>query len=338
LKEIVKHPKNNLPKKDLHKNSIIIDGLNASDHTDSRVIKHLQKGGVTAVNATVVAWHNKKETLSRIESVLNNIESNKSLAKIVRNTDDIYTCKAQNKVGYILGFQDSAPIGKDLGMLKAYFDLGVRIIQLTYNHTNFVGSGCMEPIDHGLSDFGKKVIREMNRLGILIDLSHCGKVTTRQAIEYSELPVAFTHANPLSVCNIKRNKPEELFELLAKHEGVAGSVSIPAMLNCNKKTTIKNYIEAIDKMVKLIGDDQVALGPDLMEYLPAETTDEIFKDLPLEVKNAFLNSDPVLGFENASKFKNITSGLENWGFNDSEVKKIIGLNWLKLYDKVWQKN
>ena len=338
MKENIKHSNNNLPVEDLHINSIIIDGLNASDHTDPRVIKHLQKGGVTAVNATVVAWHNKKETLNRIEGVLNNIESNNSIAKIIRNTDDIYTCKAQKKVGYILGFQDSAPIEKDLGMLKEYFDLGVRIIQLTYNHTNFVGSGCMEPIDHGLTDFGKKVIMEMNRLGILIDLSHCGDVTTKQAIEYSELPVAFTHANPLSVCNIKRNKSKELFELLAKHGGVAGSVSVSAMLNCNKKTTIENYIEAIAKMVKLIGNDQVALGPDLMENLPAETIDEIFRDLPLEVKNAFLNSDPVIGFENATKFLYITNGLNDWGFNDNEVKKIMGLNWLNLYDRVWQKS
>ena len=223
-------------------------------------------------------------------------------------------------------------------MLKEYFDLGVRIIQLTYNHTNFVGSGCMEPIDHGLTDFGKKAIREMNRLGILIDLSHCGEMTTKQAIEYSELPVAFTHANPLSVCSIKRNKSEELFELLAKHGGVAGSVSVPAMLNCNKKTTIENYIEAIAKMVKLIGNDHVALGPDLMEYLSAETIDEIFSGLPLEAKKTFLNSDPVIGFEDASKFRNVTNGLKDWGFNDNEVKKIIGLNWLALYDKVWQKS
>ena len=86
-----------MPIEDLHINSIIIDGLNASDHTNAKVINHLQKGGVTALNATVVAWHNKKETLSRIEGVLNNIESNKSLAKIVRNTDDIYACKAKKK-------------------------------------------------------------------------------------------------------------------------------------------------------------------------------------------------------------------------------------------------
>jgi len=320
----------------LHFNSIIIDGLNASDHSDERVINHLQKGGVTAVNATVSAWHNKKETLNRIESVLKNIESNRSMASIVRNAGDIIDCKEQKKVGYILGFQDSAPIEEELGMLKEYFDLGVRIIQLTYNHTNFVGSGCMEPVDHGLTNFGKKVIREMNRLGILIDLSHCGDKTTRQAIEYSELPVSFTHANPLTICDIKRNKSEELFELLVKHGGVAGAVSVPAMLNCNKKTTVSNYIEAIDKMVKLIGIDHVALGPDLMEYLPKEIINEIFSELPLEVKNAFLASKPVVGFENATKYKNITNGLINWGFKETDVKKLIGSNWLNLYKKVWQ--
>jgi len=320
----------------LHRRSIVIDGLNASKHTDPRVIVHLHKGGVTAVNATVSAWHNSDYTIRAIKDIQTNIENHKGIASIVYNHADILNCKETNKVGYILGFQDTMPIGQDFGLIKEYYDLGVRIIQLTYNNTNFVGSGCMVKNDTGLTDFGKKAIREMNRLGILIDLSHCGDETTRQAIEYSEMPVSFTHTNPREVCNVKRNKPEELFELLVKHGGVAGAVTVPAMLTCNRATTLGHYIDAIDKMVQLIGVDNVALGPDFMEYLGKDTIDAIFNEMPTSEKKLFLTTNPILGFENASKFDKITNGLMEWGYKNEDIQKILGLNWLRLYKEVWQ--
>lgn len=319
----------------LHRKSIVIDGLNASNHIDPRVIVHLHKGGVTAVNATVAAWHDTKYTMQAIKDIKANIEKHKSIASIVRNTDDIIKCKETNKVGYIFGFQGSLPIGKDLGLLKEYYDLGVRIIQLTYNNSDYVGNGCMVPDDAGLTAFGKKVVREMNRLGILIDLSHCGEETTRQAIEYSDLPVAFTHVNPQSVCNVKRNKSESILKYLVKRGGIAGAVAVPALLNCDKSTTLGNYIDVIDKMVQMIGIDNVALGPDFMEYLGKETIDAIFKGMPNKEKQTFITSSAVMGLENATKFDSITSGLVEWGYNEEDIQKILGLNWLKLYKKVW---
>jgi membrane dipeptidase len=319
----------------LHNKSIIIDGLNASKHSDPRVIKHLHEGGVTAVNATVAAWHDPRFTFNSIEETLVNIENNKDIAKIVYNTADILECKKTNKVGYILGFQGSLPIGQDLGLLKEYYDLGVRIIQLTYNETDFVGSGCMVADDRGITDFGKKVIRELNRLGILIDLSHCGYVTTQQAIEYSEKPVAFTHVNPHFICEVKRNKPLALFELLLKHGGVAGAVAVPAMINCNHSTTLGDYIDTIDKMVQKLGIDNIALGPDFMEYLGKETIKTILSGLPDTEKELFLKPAVVYGLENAAKFEGITSGLKEWGYTDEDTQKILGLNWLRLYEEVW---
>jgi len=319
----------------LHRKSIVIDGLNASKHSDPRVIRHLHEGGVTAVNATVAAWHDSQFTFNAIEEIVSNIEKNKKIATIVRNTEDILQCKKDNKVGYILGFQGTLPIEQDLGLIKEYYELGVRIIQLTYNNSDFVGSGCMVENDTGLTDFGKKVIKELNRLGILIDLSHCGQETTRQAIEYSEKPVAYTHVNPQTVCGAKRNKPDALFEFLIKHNGIAGAVAVPALLNCDQSTTLGNYIDTIDKMVHSFGVDSIALGPDFMEYLGKETIDSIFKGLPASEKKTFLTSNVVLGLENASKFDRITAGLIEWGYSDEDIQKILGLNWLKLYEEVW---
>jgi membrane dipeptidase len=319
----------------LHQKSIIIDGLNASKHSDPRVIKHLHQGGVTAVNATVAAWHDHEFTIKSIEETIDNVEYNSDIAKVVHNTADILECKKANKVGYILGFQGTMPIGEDLGLIKEYYDLGVRIIQLTYNATNFVGSGCMVEDDKGLTEFGKEVIRELNRLGILIDLSHCGYETTRQAIEYSEKPVAFTHVNPHFICGVKRNKPVSLFELLIKNGGIAGAVGVPALINCNRSTTLGDYINVIDRMVQKLGVDNIALGPDFMEYLGQDTIDTIMSGLPDNDRDMFLKSSVIYGLENASKFNRITDGLKEWDYSDEEVQKILGLNWLRIYEEVW---
>jgi membrane dipeptidase len=324
-----------LENQQLHDKSIIIDGLNASLHSDSRVIKHLHEGGVTAVNATVAAWHDQAFTINAIENTIANVEYNKDIAKIVYTTSDIFDCKKTNKVGYILGFQGSMPIGQDLGLLKEYYDMGLRIIQLTYNETNFVGSGCMVQDDKGLTDFGKELILELNRLGILIDLSHCGYETTRQAIEYSEKPVAFTHANPHFICNVKRNKPIALFELLIKNGGVAGAVGVPALINCNRSTTLGDYIEVIDRMVQKLGIDNIALGPDFMEFLGQDTIDTIMAGIPDNEREMFLKSPLVYGLENATKFNSITNALKDWGYSDEDVQKILGLNWLRIYEEVW---
>ena len=319
---------------DLYREGIIIDGLNASNHSDSSLVKKIHKGGVTAVNATIAAWHTPDETEQRYKMVCANIEQNKGIARQVFSTRDILRCKEDNKLGYIFGFQGTGPIGNRLDLLDKYYEMGLRIIQLTYNSTNLVGSGCMTE-DKGLTNFGKQVIKRMNELGILIDLSHCGPLTTLQAIEYSDKQVAFTHANPIVICETKRNKSNELLKLLSERGGVAGAVVFPSMLNCDNKATLDDYLNLIDYMVNLMGIDHVGLGPDFMENMLKEDQDKIMNALPQQIKEKFLSVEPVKDFENAGKFANVAEGLNQKGYKDEEIKKIMGLNWLNLYDKVW---
>ena len=159
----------------LHAESIIIDGLNASYFFDPRVLERLHRGGVTAVNATIAAWHTPAETLEQIAALAAVTAAHADIVMPVRTVDDIAAAKANGRVGLIASFQDTAPLGDDLGLLETYHELGVRVIQLTYNHPNRVGAGCMAPEDGGLTAFGREVVREMNRLGILVDVSHCGR-------------------------------------------------------------------------------------------------------------------------------------------------------------------
>jgi len=255
---------------------------------------------------------------------------------MVRSSEDIRTAKAGNRTGFIIGFQDTQPIADNLANLDHFHQAGVRIIQLTYNTPNRVGCGCMSPEDTGLTEFGKEVVREMNRLGMLIDLSHCGEKTTLDAIAASEKPVAFTHANPFKFCPIPRNKSDELLKAVAETGGVIGAVVFPLMLNCQSTATLEDYLRVIDYLVELVGIDHVGLGPDFMELMPPEIAEAVLKDTPPEMQKKLLEGGVTEGFASATEFPNVTAGLLARGYGKEAVQKIMGLNWLRLYSEVWQ--
>ena len=237
----------------LHGESIIIDGLNASYFFDPRVLERLHRGGVTAVNATIAAWHTPAETLEQLAALAAVTAAHPDIVMHVRTVDDIAAAKARGRVGLIAGFQDTAPLGDDLGLLKTYHELGVRVIQLTYNHPNRVGAGCMAPEDGGLTAFGREVVREMNRLGILVDVSHCGPRTTLAAIAASTRPIAITHANPRRILDHPRNKSDAAIREVAARGGIIGAVAFGALLSRTMPATLADYIAVIDDLVALVG-------------------------------------------------------------------------------------
>ncbi|MBL8131766.1 MAG: dipeptidase [Anaerolineae bacterium] len=321
---------------DLHRDSIIIDGLNASWFMSDGVIERIHRGGATAVNATIAAWHNPEDTLDMIGRMYHQVDRHSSIAMVVRNTEDIHAAKASGKTGYILGFQDTSPISDKLSLLRAYYVLGVRIIQLTYNFENRVGFGCQAPEDRGLTGFGREVVAEMNRLGILIDLSHCGQRTTLEAIDRSEKPVAITHSNAAAQFPHPRNKTDEALKACADRGGVIGALSFPAMLTPNLPAKVDDYVGAIDFLVERVGVDHVAIGPDFMEEMPEEVVRVVLSGLPLDVVTFMQSIPPVQGFSTAADLPNVTAGLLARGYSPADVQKIMGGNWLRLYGEVWR--
>ncbi len=320
----------------LHDNSIVIDGLNASWFPDGDVLQRLHRGGVTAVNATVAAWHGPLQTISLLGTILQGFEQHAHLIMQVERVQDIEIAKDRNRVGLILGFQDTAPLGEDIGLLSVYHKLGVRIMQLTYNHRNLVGDGCQEPDDRGLSDFGREVITKMNDLGILIDISHCGPKTSLEAIATSSQAVAITHANPRALLDHVRNKGDDVIRAVAEKGGVIGAVIFPPLLTQNTPATLDDYLDTLDYLVNLVGVNHVGLGPDFMEAMPAEVAAQALKGLPPEAIKQFAAVPPTQGFESASAFPNVTAGLLRRGYHAEDVKNIIGGNWLRLYTQVWR--
>ena len=320
----------------LHEEAIVIDGLNASYFFNEAVLRRLRQGGVTAFNGTVAAWHSLPETMNLIADYYRLFEEQPDWIMPVRSVEDIHKAKARRCAGMIFGFQDTNAINGNLRMLAVYHALGVRIIQLTYNDENAVGCGCMAPEDKGLTLFGREVVAEMNRLGMLVDLSHCGHKTTMDGIEASKGPVAFTHANPLALAKSPRNKPDEAFKALAAKGGVAGVVRLPAWLTSHGQASVEDYLKAIDYLVELIGIDHVALGTDFMEEIPAEIMMASLKGISAENLQKYYSSTLVEGFESPADFPGVTAGLLSRGYRPEEVKKIMGGNWLSLYEKVWQ--
>ena len=181
--------------RELYDRSVVIDGLNVSNWSSPAVYQSLHRGGVTAVNATIAVWEGYRETMDNIAAWLRRFREHADILTQVKTVQDIHRAKKEGRAGIILGFQNASPIENDLARLELFHALGVRIIQLTYNERNLLGDGSRERVDGGLSNFGMDAVKEMNRLGILVDLSHVGDRSTLEAAELSTKPVACTHTN-----------------------------------------------------------------------------------------------------------------------------------------------
>ncbi len=319
-----------------HKENIYIDGLNASYFLNPLVFENIFKGEVTALNGTIAAWHGYDETMEIINTLRAIVDKYQDKIILVKGTQDIYRAKADKKLGFIMGFQDSNPIGDKLQAIAEYASLGVRIIQLTYNTTNHIGSGCMVE-DKGLTKFGREAIAEMNRVGILIDVSHCGPRTSMEAIAASDMPIAITHANPFALCPHPRNKSNEAIKSLANKGGVIGANAFPFMLPNGQKASIDDYLNVIDYLIDLVGDEHVALGPDFMEGMPEEVANQVLKDVPDEMRKQMKGMPVCRGFESVAKSTELTLGLFKRGYSEDAIKNIIGLNWVNLYKRTWKR-
>ena len=330
----------------LHTESIVIDCLNISNWNEPEVFAGIHRGGVTATNATIACWENFTETIDNIARWYLRFDKYADIIMHIKTVADIGKAKAGGKSGIIFGFQNSSPVEDDLRRIRVFHELGVRIIQITYNNSNFVGAGHAESQDYGLTKFGKHFIEECNRLGILIDLSHVGDRTVMDAIEASEKPVAFTHVGPRALFKHYRNKTDEQLKALAARGGVAGANAVVDFIAAWKNATLSDYIDTIDYMVNLIGVDHVGIGPDFTTRQSIEWGNWLFTgrniDAKVERPKEFRIDDnrtaPCYnpeGFETAADLPNLTKALLDRGYSESDVKKIIGENFVRLFKEVW---
>ena len=330
---------------DLYDDSVVIDGLNVSNWDSPAVFSSLNSGGVTAINATVATWENYDETIESITQWKTKFESSSQMISKVTSTNDILNCKKTGKTGIILGFQNASPIENDLDNLVTFYDMGVRIIQVTYHERNLLGNGCYERRDDGLSSFGIDAVKEMNRLGILMDLSHVGIKTTIDTIEVSDKPVSCTHANSKAYYDVPRNKADDALKLLAEKGGVVGATCITSFLQSGRESNLRDYIEAIDRLVDSIGVEHVGIGTDFTQDQPVSFWRYISSQQGTKYPATFIDpdqkwvvNDPALypaELQTPDDFRNVALGLHDMGYEAGDIRKILGGNWLRLFDEVW---
>lgn len=250
--------------------TIVVDGLSMPT-PERRWLEQWREGGVGCVNCCIAVWENSRETLSVLGKWRRLLADNADIVASATSVDEIRRIAGSGRTALVFGFQNTAPVEHDIELFGQYRDLGICIMQLTYNLQNYIGSGYWEAKDTGISSrFGALAVEEMNRVGIMIDLSHCGERTTLDAIEMSQKPVAITHANPREyvgapVYGAGRLKTTEAIRALGRRGGVIGLTPNRNMTAHGANTTLEQFCDMVAWTVDLIGVDSVGIG---LDYCP----------------------------------------------------------------------
>jgi membrane dipeptidase len=323
--------------KQLIKESLLWDNhacmpLRAGDTSFLPQLKQFSDAGVDIVSLNVgfdaVAWDN---TLLMLASFRNWIRQHSEDYVLVDDITTVKKAKSEGKLGITFDIEGASALNGQLSMIEKYYDLGVRWMLMVYNQNNAVGGGCQDE-DKGLTDFGRDVLDEMTRVGMVICCSHTGSRTTMEVMEYVNQPVIFSHSNPSSMWKHKRNINDEAIKACAETGGVIGLNGIGIFLG-NNDASVENIVRHIDYVVQLVGPDHVGIGLDYV-FDQQEVTDFV-KDNPQIFPPEDAYADGIAMLEPAA-FPAIVQSLLDLGYVDEDVKKIMGANHLRIAEQIWQ--
>jgi membrane dipeptidase len=311
-------------------------------------IADIKASGVTAVNVTVggVGSYTKdfEETLRNIAFWEEQTVAHPDVLLKIRSAADLIEAKKSSRLGLIYGFQDATPLGESLERLDLFYDLGVRIIQYTYNLRNLVGDGCLEPGDAGLSQFGRKLIARMNEKRMLVDLSHCGRRTTLESIDLSNQPVAITHAGCAAVSDLPRNKSDEQLRKLADKGGVFGVYLMPYLRTAGQPMA-EDVIKHLEHALQVCGEDHVGIGTDGV-ISAINVTPEFRKAFAEQIEDRRKRGISAPGerpdvftfvpdLNTPHRYEKLAALLSKRGHADTQIEKILGGNFARLFRDVW---
>jgi len=331
----------------IHREAVVVDCL-ACPIVNRETFEQMIQGGVTACNWTVGGKderdkrgpeHDFRQIIREIVHWYSLFRENGDKIHPVTTPGDIVEAKKQKKLGVAFGLQFPRPV-EYVDDLEPLYRLGLRVFQLTYNERSLIGDGVAEKRDGGLSAFGEKVVHELNRLGIVIDLSHCGRKTALDAIQISKYPCTFSHASASALTKSLRNKSDEELKALAEKGGVVGVTPWGGMIwsKEGQRPTIDDYLNHVDYVVDLVGVDHVGIGMDLgVGSVDRQTWENFKRWYPSYVQSWFtFESFYAEDLNNYIKFPNITRGLVGRGYSEEEIKKILGENILQMFERVWR--
>ena len=297
-----------------------------------------REAGRDAVHVTVVYHEDYNEFLDKLNQWNKLFKDNSDLIFLGKDYKDIEKAKSEKKTAIFFGFQNCSPIEDNISLVEKVHQHGCRFMQLTYNNQSLLATGCYEKIDSGVTNFGKEAIKEMNRVGIVIDMSHSAEKSTLDAIEISEKPIAITHANPSFWYKAKRNKSDTLLKALSDSGGMLGFSLYPHHLKNNSDCRLENFCEMIARTADLMGAKNIGIGSDLCLNQPNNVVEWMRNGTWTKAKNYGEGSKEKPGFPlqpdwflDARGFNNLESGLKEIGFKQEEVKDILGNNWYNFY-------
>jgi membrane dipeptidase len=315
----------------------LIDNLQYANWSE-KIFRQMREGGVDAVHVTITYHETFREMVLQLEAWNRRFEQFPDLIMRATTGDDVATARATDRTAIFFGFQNPSPIEDDIGLIEIVHKLGVRFMQLSYNNQSLLASGCYEANDTGLTRFGVQAVAEMNRVGLVVDMSHSGDRSTLQAIDASSRPIAITHANPSWWHPARRNFGDDVIKPLVARGGMVGFSVYPHHLQGGSDCTIENFCQMVADAASRYGARNLGIGSDLCQDQPDSIVEWMrvgrwSKTMDYGEGSADAAGFPAMPswFGDNRDFGNIRAGLSAVGMSDSEVDGIMGDNWYRFY-------
>ena len=316
---------------------MIVDNLQYANWSE-KIFRQMREGGVDAVHVTISYHENFRETVLNFEKWNRWFEQNPDLIIKGLWAEDIDRARETGRTAIFFGFQNPSPIEDDIGLVEIVHSLGARFMQLTYNNQSLLATGCYEKEDTGITRMGRQVIKEMNRVGLVVDMSHSADRSTIEAAESSERPIAITHANPHAWHPALRNKRHEVLKAVTDAGGMLGFSLYPHHLKNKSDCTVQSFCEMIARAADSYGVHTLGIGSDLCQDQPDSVVEWMrvgrwSKEIDYGEGSASAPGFPPMPswFQDNRDFGNIAKGLAQTGMSPSEVDGIMGLNWYRFY-------
>ncbi|MGC6527939.1 MAG: membrane dipeptidase [Paracoccaceae bacterium] len=315
-----------------------IDGLQYANWSE-KIFRQMREGHVDAVHVTIAYHENFRETVLNFEQWNRWFEKHPDLIIKGQWASDIKHAHQTGRTAIFFGFQNPSPIEDDIGLVEILHTLGARFMQLSYNNQSLLATGCYEAEDPGLTRMGREVIKEMNRVGLVVDMSHSSDRSTIEAAEHSERPIAITHANPHAWSPALRNKRDDVIKAVTQAGGMFGFSLYPHHLKDKSECTLTSFCEMIARCADKFGVEHLGIGSDLCQDQPDSVVEWMrvgrwTKNIDYGEGSADNPGFPPMPswFQDNRDFGNIERGLKEVGLNESEVSGIMGGNWYRFFE------
>ncbi|SMP13989.1 membrane dipeptidase [Shimia sagamensis] len=315
-----------------------IDGLQYANWSE-KIFRQLREGRVDAVHVTIAYHETFRETVLNFERWNRWFETYSDLILKGTSARDIDIARKTNRTAIFFGFQNPSPMEDDIGLIEILHTLGARFMQLTYNNQSLLATGCYEAEDSGITRMGKQVIKEMNRVGLVVDMSHSADRSTIEAADISERPIAITHANPFEWSPALRNKKDDVIQAVTQNGGMIGFSLYPHHLKDKSACTLQSFCEMVARAADTYGVTHLGIGSDLCQDQPDSVvewmrTGRWSKEIDFGEGSAASPGFPKMPswFQDNRDFDNLEAGLRDVGMSADEVAAIMGGNWYRFFD------